>query len=124
VIYLDHNAKTRVLSEVFEAMRPYFCEEGGNLSSSCRFGSKLKAVVETARGQVAELICGIEAEAMLILVDQEGICASSGSACLAGSDEPSHVVKAIKPESAAARQMIRFSLDRANTGGCSLTPYL
>jgi cysteine desulfurase len=54
---------------------------------------------------------GIESEALLILLDKEGICASSGSACLADSDEPSHVVKAMKPESAASRQMIRFSLD-------------
>jgi cysteine desulfurase len=46
-----------------------------------------------------------------LLLDQEGICASSGSACLADSDEPSHVIKAMKPESAASRQMIRFSLD-------------
>ena len=58
---------------------------------------------------------GIESEALLILLDQEGICASSGSACLADSDEPSHVVKAMKPESAASRQMIRFSLGPANT---------
>jgi cysteine desulfurase len=57
---------------------------------------------------------GIESEALLILLDQEGICASSGSACLADSEEPSHVVKAMKPESAASRQMIRLSLDTAN----------
>jgi cysteine desulfurase len=56
MIYLDHNATTPVLPEVFEAMRPYFCEEWGNPSSSYRFGSKLKAVIETAREQVAELI--------------------------------------------------------------------
>ncbi len=54
---------------------------------------------------------GIESEALLILLDKEGICASSGSACLADSDEPSHVIKAMKPDSAASRQMIRFSLD-------------
>lgn len=54
---------------------------------------------------------GIESEALLILLDKEGICASSGSACLADSDEPSHVVKAMKPDSAASRQMLRFSLD-------------
>jgi len=58
---------------------------------------------------------GIESEALLILLDQEGTCASSGSACLADSDEPSHVVKAMQPGSAASRQMIRFSLDAANT---------
>lgn len=54
---------------------------------------------------------GIESEALLILLDQAGICASSGSACLADSDEPSHVIKAMKPSSISARQMIRFSLD-------------
>ena len=58
---------------------------------------------------------GIESEALLILLDQEGVCASSGSACLADSDEPSHVVKAMKPESTASRQMIRFSLDAGDT---------
>lgn len=57
---------------------------------------------------------GIESEALLILLDQEGICASSGSACLADSDEPSHVIKAMKPESNASRQMIRFSLGLNN----------
>lgn len=58
---------------------------------------------------------GIESEALLILLDQEGICASSGSACLADSDEPSHVVRAMRPDSGASRQTIRFSLDRSNT---------
>lgn len=58
---------------------------------------------------------GIESEALLILLDQESVCASSGSACLADSDEPSHVVKAMKPESPASSQMIRFSMDPANT---------
>jgi len=58
---------------------------------------------------------GIESEALLILLDQEGICASSGSACLADSEEPSHVIKAMKPESSGVRQMIRFSLGPENT---------
>jgi len=62
MIYLDHNATTPVLPEVFEAMRPYFCEDWGNPSSSYKFGSKLKAVIETARAQVAELIGARPAE--------------------------------------------------------------
>jgi cysteine desulfurase len=57
---------------------------------------------------------GIESEALLILLDKEEICASTGSACLADSDEPSHVIRAMKPESAASRQMIRFSLGLEN----------
>lgn len=56
VVYLDHNATTSVLPEVFEAMRPYFMEQWGNPSSTYKFGAKLKTVIETARGQVAELI--------------------------------------------------------------------
>ena len=58
---------------------------------------------------------GIESEALLILLDKESICASSGSACLADSDEPSHVIKAMKPDTAASRQMVRFSIDAAIT---------
>jgi cysteine desulfurase len=58
---------------------------------------------------------GIESEALLILLDQESICASSGSACLADSDEPSHVVSAMKPKSRASREMIRFSLGTATS---------
>ena len=57
---------------------------------------------------------GVESEALLILLDKEGVCASSGSACLADSDEPSHVIKAMKPESAASRQMVRFSAGVCN----------
>lgn len=58
---------------------------------------------------------GVESEALLLLLDQAGVCASSGSACLADSDEPSQVVRAMKPESAASRQMVRFSLGKQNT---------
>jgi cysteine desulfurase len=60
---------------------------------------------------------GVESEALLLLLDQAGICASAGSACLADSDEPSHVVRAMKPESAASRQMVRFSLGKETTMG-------
>ena len=57
---------------------------------------------------------GIEAEALLLLLDGEGICASSGSACLADSDETSHVLCAMKPET-NARCNVRFSLGPTNT---------
>ncbi len=58
---------------------------------------------------------GIQSEALLLLLDQAGICASSGSACLADSDEPSHVIKAMYPDDpAVSRQTIRFSLSFTN----------
>ena len=81
-------------------------------------------MIEAARAHVAALLgasareivfTGIESEALLLLLDQAGICASAGSACLADSDEPSHVVRAMKPESAASRQMVRFSLGKETT---------
>ena len=56
MIYLDHNATTPVSAEAFEAMRPYFCQDWGNPSSSYRFGSQVRTAVETAREQVAALI--------------------------------------------------------------------
>ena len=59
---------------------------------------------------------GIDSEALLILLGTEEICASSGSACLADSDEPSHVIKAMKPTGNHSRSMIRFSLGVETTG--------
>jgi cysteine desulfurase len=58
---------------------------------------------------------GIESEALLILLDKEGICTSSGSACLADSNQPSHVIRAMKPDFGRSQQMLRFSLSSANT---------
>ena len=56
VIYLDNNATTRVAPEVFEAMKPYFCERYGNPSSIHRFGGEVAAEIEKARIQTAELL--------------------------------------------------------------------
>src|ERR1022692_633803 len=56
MISLDHNATTPILPEVLEAMMPYLTTEWGNPSSSYKFGSKLKSVIERARSQVADLI--------------------------------------------------------------------
>ena len=58
----------------------------------------------------------VEAEAVLMLLDQVGICASSGSACTTGSLEPSHVLVAMGLSPARARGSVRFSLGIDNTG--------
>src|ERR1700674_1997410 len=55
-VYLDNNATTPVLSEVFEAMRPYFAEHFGNASSIHHHGQETRAAVERARESVAALL--------------------------------------------------------------------
>jgi cysteine desulfurase len=57
----------------------------------------------------------IEGEAILLLLDKFGICASSGSACTSGSLEPSNVLRAMGVPFTAAHGSIRFSLSRYNT---------
>lgn len=55
-VYLDSNATTPVLPEVFEAMRPYYLEEFGNASSIHHHGQHARAAVEKARESVAKLL--------------------------------------------------------------------
>lgn len=57
----------------------------------------------------------IEGEAILLMMNEFGICASSGSACTSGSLEPSHVLRAMGIPFTAAHGTIRFSLSRYNT---------
>lgn len=57
----------------------------------------------------------IEGESLLIMLDQKGICASSGSACTSGSLDPSHVLMAIGLPHETAHGSLRMTLDRENT---------
>ena len=97
-------------------------------SDNVRFlSSKLAAAVKTIAGceivspethslanTVAFVVRGADSIALLAGLDVEGICASSGSACSAGSLEPSHVVLAIGKK-LEANSLVRFSLGRNST---------
>jgi cysteine desulfurase len=58
---------------------------------------------------------GIESSAALLLLDRNGICCSAGSACRTGSQEASHVLRAMNPNGDGARRSLRFSFSRFNT---------
>jgi len=58
---------------------------------------------------------GIESSAALLLLDRHRICCSAGSACRTGSQEASHVLRAMNPKGDGARRSLRFSFSRFNT---------
>jgi len=58
---------------------------------------------------------GVEAQAILLKLDQEGVCCSLGSSCTTGSVQPSHVLRAMKLTNERARSSLRFSFGRYNT---------
>jgi cysteine desulfurase len=58
---------------------------------------------------------GADSISLMACLDLEGICASSGSACSAGSLEPSHVISALGVEKRMANSLVRFSLGRDST---------
>ena len=66
-------------------------------------------------GNVSFCFEGIEGEALLLLLDMKGVCASSGSACTSGSLDPSHVLLAIGRVHDVAHGSLRLSLCEYNT---------
>lgn len=68
-----------------------------------------------APGIVNVSFAGVEGESLLLLLDGAGICASAGSACSAGSLEPSHVLLSMGIPRDIAQGSLRLSLDHSNT---------
>jgi cysteine desulfurase len=71
-VYLDNNATTPVLPEVFEAMKPFYLEEFGNASSIHHYGQRARSAVEKARGSVAALLNARPAEIVFTSGGTEG----------------------------------------------------
>ena len=74
-------------------------------------GSRTQRLTNT----VSFLVERADSITLLAGLDLEGICASSGSACSAGSLNPSHVVSALRVETKLANSLVRFSLGRNST---------
>jgi cysteine desulfurase len=73
------------------------------------------AAAERAPNTTNILFEGIEGEAIVIALDLNGFCVSSGAACSSGATEPSHVLTAIGLTKREAKSCVRFSLGRTNT---------
>ncbi|HSA94367.1 MAG TPA: aminotransferase class V-fold PLP-dependent enzyme, partial [Terriglobales bacterium] len=71
-VYLDNNATTPLLPEVWEAMRPYFADQFGNASSIHHHGQQTRAAVERAREAVAGLLGCRAAEVVFTSGGTEG----------------------------------------------------
>ena len=71
--------------------------------------------VKRLPGNVSFCFEGIEGESLLLLLDDKGICASSGSACTSGSLDPSHVLLAIGRVHDVAHGSLRLTITEENT---------
>lgn len=94
-------------------------------------GATLRSPTETAgerlANTVAFTVAGADGIGLMAALDLEGVCASSGSACSAGSLEPSHVMLAMGVPKSEANALVRFSVGRDSTAGevatvCGLLP--
>lgn len=83
-----------------------------SLEGVCFVGSKEHRLSNT----VSFVVRGADSIALLANLDLHGVCASSGSACSAGSLEPSHVIRALGIEKELQNSLVRFSLGRESTG--------
>ncbi|MBO6054280.1 MAG: cysteine desulfurase NifS [Oscillospiraceae bacterium] len=105
---VDHLAEN---AEKVSAMRDALIEKLSRIPHSILNGDPVKRLP----GNVSFCFEGIEGESLLLLLDDRGVCASSGSACTSGSLDPSHVLLAIGRPHEIAHGSLRLTLCEENT---------
>ncbi len=93
------------------ALRDRLFEGASKISHSRINGDREKRLP----GNFSMCFEGIEGESLLLMLDMQGVCASSGSACTSGSLDPSHVLLAIGLKHEVAHGSLRLSLSESNT---------
>ncbi len=111
-VYLDNNATTPVLPEVFEAMKPFYLEQFGNASSIHHYGQHARAAVEKARGSVAALLNARPAEIIFTSGGTEG----DNTAIFGLVNKGDHVITSTIEHSAVLK-----SCKRLEQIGCEVT---
>ena len=92
-------------------MRDYLIDEISQIPHSVLNGDRQQRL----SGNVSYCFEGIEGEGLLLLLDDKGVCASSGSACTSGSLDPSHVLLSIGRPHEIAHGSLRLSICEDNT---------
>ena len=92
-------------------LRDYFFDEVENRIENIKINGDR---VQRLAGNCNISFKGIDGEELLMKLDEQGICASAGSACSTGSSEPSHVLTAIGLEADMAMSALRFTFGREN----------
>jgi len=122
----ENSAGIIALGKACELAGQYMALENSQVKAlRDRLQNELMAVIPNARinGGTADRLPNttsiayefVEGEAILLLLSELGVCASSGSACTSGSLEPSHVLRAMGVPFTCAHGSIRFSLSRYTT---------
>jgi cysteine desulfurase len=111
-VYLDNNATTPVLPEVFEAMKPFYLEEFGNASSIHHYGQRARSAVEKARGSVAALLNARPAEIVFTSGGTEG----DNAAIFGLANKGDHIITSTIEHSA-----VMNTCKRLEQMGCEVT---
>jgi cysteine desulfurase len=111
-VYLDNNATTPVLPEVFEAMKPFYLEEFGNASSIHHYGQRARSAVEKARASVAALLNARPAEIVFTSGGTEG----DNAAIFGLASKGDHIITSTTEHSA-----VMNTCKRLEQMGCEVT---
>ena len=111
-VYLDNNATTPLLPEIFEAMRPLYQEEFGNASSIHHYGQHARAAVEKSRASVAALLSARPAEIVFV----SGGTEADNLALFGLARKGDHVIT-----SAVEHHAVLNTAKRLEQMGCELT---
>ncbi|MBQ3136685.1 MAG: cysteine desulfurase NifS [Clostridia bacterium] len=111
VAITDMCADIEANAKKVSALRDRLFEGASKISHSRINGDREKRLP----GNFSMCFEGIEGESLLLMLDMQGVCASSGSACTSGSLDPSHVLLAIGLKHEVAHGSLRLSLSESNT---------
>ena len=110
VDFLNKHSTMEKRENVYKCLRKIFLDELDRLGVEYRVN-----VDGGVPGIISLILPHCESEAMLLLLNEKGVCVSAGSACTAGSLDPSHVLKALYLDDHEASCTIRISMGRDNS---------